>query len=188
MNPITKSSGNVFEDLLLSDAPGLLAKARLTREIAKIIEQKKLTQGQAAHRMGVDQAKVSALLHGRLEGFSIERLIRFLDGLDQDVELRVKPRVVTVRRIQSGVVKDGSRFGPFEDAARMATRKHYFVEQTEDRRYAIRAKGSTCASEIRDTQREAIDRVHELNPNDHPDVERVRDTKVGGRDKWRPTK
>ena len=47
---------------------------------------------QAAHRIGVDQAKVSALLHGRLEGFSIERLIRFLSALDQEVEVRVNPR------------------------------------------------------------------------------------------------
>jgi hypothetical protein len=45
----------------------------------------------------------------------------------------------------------------------MSTRKHYFVEQTEDRRYAIDGKGSTRASETLDTQREAIDRVNELN-------------------------
>jgi predicted XRE-type DNA-binding protein len=175
MNPITKSSGNVFEDLLLPDAPDLLVKAQLTREIAKIIERKKLTQAQAAQRIGTDQARVSALFHGRLEGFSIERLIRFLNALDQRVDFRIKPRVVT--KIQS-----------FEEVERMSTRKHYFVEQTDDRRYAIRAKGSTRASEIVDTQREAIERAHDLNPHDHPDVERVRDTKVGGRDKWRPAK
>ena len=67
----------------------------------------------------------------------------------------------------------------------MSTRKHYFVEQTEDRRYAVRARGSERASEILDTQREAIERVRELNPYDRPDVERVRKTSVGGRDKWR---
>jgi len=68
------------------------------------------------------------------------------------------------------------------------SKKHYFIEQTDDHRYAIRGKGSKRASEVADTQREAIGRVRELNPDDHPDVERVRDTKVGGRDKWRSTK
>ena len=51
--------------------------------------------------------------------------------------------------------------------------------------YAVRAKGSERASDILDTQREAIERVKELNPDDRPDVERVRNTNVGGRDKWR---
>lgn len=67
----------------------------------------------------------------------------------------------------------------------MSTDKHYFVEQTDDGRYAVRAKGSARASDILDTQREAIERVKELNPDDRPDVERVRNTNVGGRDKWR---
>lgn len=67
----------------------------------------------------------------------------------------------------------------------MSNKRHYFVEQTDDLRYAVRAKGSRRATDILDTQREAIDRVDELNPNDRPDVERVRDTVSGGRDKWR---
>lgn len=91
MNPTIKSSGNVYEDLLLSDAPGLLAKAQLTREISKIIQRKRLTQAEAAHRLGVDQPKVSALLRGRFEGFSVERLMRLLNALNQDVVILVKP-------------------------------------------------------------------------------------------------
>lgn len=63
--------------------------------------------------------------------------------------------------------------------------KHYFVEQTDDGRYAVRARGAERASDILDTQRTAIDRARELNPYDHPDVERVRNTGAGGRDKWR---
>lgn len=92
MNPITKSSGNVFEDLLLPDAPGLMARAQLTREIAKVIERKKLSRAEAVQRLGIDQPKISALLRGRFEGFSVERLIRLLDALDQDVKIVVKPR------------------------------------------------------------------------------------------------
>ncbi|MGD0499084.1 MAG: DUF2188 domain-containing protein [Bryobacteraceae bacterium] len=69
----------------------------------------------------------------------------------------------------------------------MPTGKHYFVEQTDDGRYAVRAKGSERASNVLDTQRDAIERVRELNPDDRPDIERVRNTQVGGRDKWRST-
>ena len=67
----------------------------------------------------------------------------------------------------------------------MSTGKHYFIEQTDEGRYAIRAKGSKRASDIVDTQRAAINRVNELNPNDRPDVERIRHTTAGGPDKWR---
>lgn len=70
----------------------------------------------------------------------------------------------------------------------MSTGKHYFVEQTIDGRYAIRAKDSQHASEILETQEAAIQRVRELNPEDHPDVERVRNSSGGGPDKWRSKK
>jgi len=67
----------------------------------------------------------------------------------------------------------------------MSTGKHYFVEQMDDGRYAVRAKGSQRASDILDTQRAALNRVKELNPSDRPDVERVRITSAGHPDKWR---
>ena len=64
---------------------------------AKVIaetEQRKLTQSQAAALLGVDQPKVSALKQGKLAGFSIERLLRFLLLLGRDIEIRVavKPK------------------------------------------------------------------------------------------------
>ena len=68
----------------------------------------------------------------------------------------------------------------------MATGKHYFVEQTVDNRFAVRAKGSKRASNILPTQKAAIERAAELNGNDRPDVEPVRKTAGGGPDKWRP--
>jgi uncharacterized protein YdaT len=70
----------------------------------------------------------------------------------------------------------------------MSTDEHYFIEQTEDGRFAVRAKGSARASAILNTQEEAIARVKELNPTDHADVERVRNVESGGRDKWRADK
>jgi len=65
------------------------------------------------------------------------------------------------------------------------TDKHYYIEQTEDGQYAVRAKGSDRASRLFSTQLEAIEHAKILNPNDHPDVERVRHTEEGGPDKWR---
>jgi hypothetical protein len=70
----------------------------------------------------------------------------------------------------------------------MPTDEHYFIEQTDDGRFAVRAKGSEHASALFDTQEKAIAHAKKLNPNDHPDVERVRNTESGGRDKWRADK
>jgi hypothetical protein len=69
----------------------------------------------------------------------------------------------------------------------MSTRRHYFVEQRQDGRYAVRAEGSRRASELVTTQADAIDCVKTLNPQDHPNVERVRTTKAGDRAHWRST-
>lgn len=86
------SSGNVFADLGYADAEEALAKAELARAIGAIIEERGLTQAQAATLLGVDQPKVSALTRGRLTGFSTDRLFRFLNLLDRDVEIAIKPK------------------------------------------------------------------------------------------------
>ena len=86
------SSGNVFEDLGLSAADELQAKADLAYEISRTIEDRGLTQAQAAELLGVDQPKVSALVRGRLTGFSMERLYRYLIALGKEIEIVVRPR------------------------------------------------------------------------------------------------
>ncbi len=87
---VTKSSGNVFADLGLPDADLLLVKADLTMRISQIIRKRGLNQTKAAVLLGIDQPKVSALLRGQLDGFSIERLVRFLIALGCEIELKVK--------------------------------------------------------------------------------------------------
>jgi predicted XRE-type DNA-binding protein len=87
-----ESSGNVFADLGFPDAHDMLAKADLAIRIAGILRKRRLTQVQAAALLGVDQPKVSALIRGRLAGFSIERLLRFLLLLGADVSITIKPR------------------------------------------------------------------------------------------------
>jgi predicted XRE-type DNA-binding protein len=91
-NDIIAGSGNVFADLGLPDAPDRLARAELARKIATIIRDRSLTQAAAAAILDVDQPKVSAIVSGRLTGFSIERLMHFLTLLGQDVEIVVSSK------------------------------------------------------------------------------------------------
>jgi predicted XRE-type DNA-binding protein len=85
-------SGNVFADLELPDAEEMQAKAELARQILSIITKRHLTQAMAAEILGIDQPKVSALMRGRLRGFSMERLFHFLNALGRDVQIVVKAK------------------------------------------------------------------------------------------------
>lgn len=87
---VQTSSGNVFADLGLENPDELLVKAELARKISTIIKAQNLTQTEAATLVGIDQPKVSALLNGKLSGFSTVRLFRFLNALGRDVEIVVK--------------------------------------------------------------------------------------------------
>jgi hypothetical protein len=60
-----------------------------------------------------------------------------------------------------------------------------FVEQREQGDFAVRKPNSARASAVAPTQKEAIERARQLNPETPPLVERVRNTKTGGRDQWR---
>jgi predicted XRE-type DNA-binding protein len=89
---VTEGSGNVFADLGLPDSDELLVKARLASAISDIVTGRHLTQAEAADLLGTSQPTVSNLMNGRLEGFSLERLARFLNTLDRDVDIVVKRR------------------------------------------------------------------------------------------------
>jgi predicted XRE-type DNA-binding protein len=83
------SSGNVFADLGLADADELNTKSLLAIKIGRTIKARKLTQTAAAAVLGIDQPKISNLLRGRLEIFSVERLCEFLTKLGYDVDINV---------------------------------------------------------------------------------------------------
>lgn len=89
---ITPSSGNVFEDLGLPDAAELLVKADLAIEIGRVLDGRGLSQAQSARVLRTSQPRISDLRRGKLEGFTIDRLLRFLTTLDQDVELTIHPK------------------------------------------------------------------------------------------------
>ena len=89
---VIPGSGNVFADLGVAEPEEELAKAQLASHIRTAIGQRKLTQARAAKLMGLDQPKVSALMNGRLTGFSSDRLLRCLTALGQDVDIVVQGR------------------------------------------------------------------------------------------------
>ena len=87
-----EGSTNVFADLDMPDASEKLAKVELALKINQIIKRRKLKQTDAATLLGLDQSKISLLNRGRLSAFSIERLIRILNLLDQDVDIVIRRR------------------------------------------------------------------------------------------------
>lgn len=83
-------STNVFADLDMPDAKEKLAKAELAFKINQILKKRKLKQSEAAEILHADQSKISLLNRGRIASFSLERLVRYLNLLDQDVDIIVK--------------------------------------------------------------------------------------------------
>jgi predicted XRE-type DNA-binding protein len=70
-----------------------LVKAQLVRKIASLMRERGLRQIEAAGLFGVKQPDVSKLLRGDFRQFSLERLLRFLVALGQDVEISVRPHM-----------------------------------------------------------------------------------------------
>ena len=85
-------SGNVFDDLRVLYPEEALAKAELAHKVSEFIEHRRLTQAKAAKTLNVDRPIVSALRRGRLSGFSLDRLVRFLVLLGHAVDIVVKKR------------------------------------------------------------------------------------------------
>ncbi len=86
---VTPSSGNVFADLGLPYQEKDMLKVHIAMAIAAAIEKRKLTQAEAAQIVDSDQAKISALLRGRLKDFSVERLIQYVVLLGRDIEIKI---------------------------------------------------------------------------------------------------
>jgi predicted XRE-type DNA-binding protein len=86
-------SDNVFADLGLPNAGEHLVKAQLVLKIDTIMKARRLRQADAAEILGIRQPDVSRMLRGDFRQFSVERLLRFLVALGQDVEIVVRPHV-----------------------------------------------------------------------------------------------
>lgn len=86
---VHEGSGNVFADIGVANPEEALLKAELVRSITNALDVRRLTQTAAAAVLGVSQPKVSLLYRGRLDAFSVERLLRFLNALGRDVRIVV---------------------------------------------------------------------------------------------------
>jgi predicted XRE-type DNA-binding protein len=86
-----RGSRNVFKDLGLPNADEHLVKAQLVFKIDTLMKAGGLKQIEAAKLFGARQPDVSKMLGGEFRQFSVERLLRFLVALGQDVEIKVRP-------------------------------------------------------------------------------------------------
>ena len=87
---VVNSSGNVFIDLGYSpdEAAILQMRADLMADLRKFIKAKKLTQAKAAEIFGVSQSRVSDLIRGKWERFSLEMLITLATKAGMRVTLK----------------------------------------------------------------------------------------------------
>ena len=81
-----RGSGNVFADIGVPEPELALAKAKLCIKIYEIIQARRWTQRHAAAAMGIDQPKVSEIIHGRVRRYTIDRLMGYLEKLGYGVE------------------------------------------------------------------------------------------------------
>jgi predicted XRE-type DNA-binding protein len=84
-------SRNVFKDLGVPSAEEHFVKAQLVFKIDTLMKERRMKQVEAADLFGIKQPDISKMLRGDFRQFSVERLLRFLVALDQDVEIVVKP-------------------------------------------------------------------------------------------------
>ena len=84
-------SRNVFKDLGVPNADEHFVKAQLVFKIDTLMKERGLKQVEAAGLFGIRQPDVSKMLRGEFRQFSVERLLRFLVALNQDVDIIVKP-------------------------------------------------------------------------------------------------
>ena len=82
-------SGNVFADLGLEDADELYARSQLGLLVLQLLEKRKLKQREMANILGIKQTDVSHIMNGHFSRFSQERLIYFLNKLEQKVTIQV---------------------------------------------------------------------------------------------------
>lgn len=88
---IVESSGNVFADLGFSpeEAALLALRAELIARLRETIEQAGWTQVQAASRLGIGQSRVSDLMRGKYDKFSLDMLVTLATRAGRRVELAI---------------------------------------------------------------------------------------------------
>ena len=88
----TVAYDNVFAVIAVPDAEKHLLRAQLIDRIGALMKERRLRQVDVAKLWGVTQSDVSQMLHGQFRQFSLERLMRFLVALGQDVQIVITAR------------------------------------------------------------------------------------------------
>jgi predicted XRE-type DNA-binding protein len=93
-NEITPSSGNVFEDLGFEggEAENLRVRARLMAPLERYVRERGLTQTEAAEELETTQARISELVNGKVQAFSIDALVNMLNRAGLEVGVTVRPK------------------------------------------------------------------------------------------------
>lgn len=89
---LVRGSSNVFRDVGLPDADTEQVKAELAAEIIRILREQSLTIAVAARRAGIQEADISRIRNADLDRFTIDRLIKVLNGLGLHVGITVSPQ------------------------------------------------------------------------------------------------
>ena len=91
---VRRSSGNVFRDLGFSneEAENLKIRANLMIRLSQLIETRRLTQSQAARLFEVTQPRISDLVRGKIDRFSIDTLVAMLGHAGIRVQIVVGRR------------------------------------------------------------------------------------------------
>ena len=87
----SRGTGNIFADLGLPNAEEHQLKAALVVQLKRLMEEREITQTDAAKLVEMKQPDLSKLLRGNFKLVSVEKLMRMLTAFDQDVEITVKP-------------------------------------------------------------------------------------------------
>jgi predicted XRE-type DNA-binding protein len=87
---IIQSSGNIFADLGFPYPEEELAKSQLAYRIATIIEDRNLSLKDAAVLLGISAEDLSLVITGQFGKFTIDRLMRYLTTLGEEVEITVR--------------------------------------------------------------------------------------------------
>jgi predicted XRE-type DNA-binding protein len=100
---LVRGSGNVFADFAQPDASIRQFRAILAAEIVKALDAERLTVRDAEARTGIAAADFSRIRQAKLDRFTIDRLMRILDRLNQDVRVKISvaPRMGLSRRPSS---------------------------------------------------------------------------------------
>jgi predicted XRE-type DNA-binding protein len=90
---VTRSSGNIFKDLGFSaeEAEHLKIRSDLMVHLRKLIEARGLTQAEAAALFGVTQPRISDLVRGKIDVFSIDTLVTMLACAGVKVKVALVP-------------------------------------------------------------------------------------------------